>query len=199
MAPERDDVASPLPAATLFQRRVAARFAGSAQIWWGAAVVFFVITIAIASDIAVRSVAYDRQADGYDGDVEPRPDTHLMKGDVSNDDALHYRFRDSDGVEHRGTSYAAHPPRISDDAPFRVEYRSDDPSVSRIVGTRRHASSPWLLTLGLISLVVMIAACIDTARTRDGRSSLPAGVLLCLPIASGIGLILTIVMIATPR
>lgn len=56
---------------------------------------------------------------------------------------VHYTFLDGAGAERKGASYTVSPP--ADAASWRVDYRGDEPSVSRLEGMRRRPFSAVML------------------------------------------------------
>ena len=61
---------------------------------------------------------------------------------------VHYTFLDGAGAEHRGASYTTMPP--ADASRWRVDYRGDEPSESRLYGMKRRPSSALFLLFLLV-------------------------------------------------
>ncbi len=85
--------------------------------------------------------------------------------------AVRYEFTDSRGVAHQGRSYtlgSLHAPG----APVKVEYRADDPEVSRIVNARSAPAPIWVLLVIMIFPTIGVLFLLFGLREGIRRASL---------------------------
>lgn len=99
------------------------------------------------SDLSFLGADYDRQATATVTSIEQTSSSENKRKIYR----VHYTFVDESGVERRGESYTKDPPR--EPASWQVEYRSGDPSESRLAGMRTRPFSPFLLMVLIFPLV----------------------------------------------
>ena len=105
----------------------------------------FVLAFLPALDLGLAT--YDRQATATVTEIE-KTNSEENEQPIYR---VHYAFLDAAGGEHRGASYSKSPPAAP--TSWRVDYRGDDPSQSRLEDMRRRPFSPLLLFVLVFPIV----------------------------------------------
>lgn len=158
-----ESTASPAERGVPVSVRVVALFGGFIQTfgwcWFGFSMIFVWVFMPLADvsslwrfsgDMLQATAVVTRVSDtNYsEGGSDDTPGTPVYRVD--------YEFRDGSGITRQGVGYTLGS-KYAQGAPAAIEYRGDDPTVSRIIGERTSPAPLWILPLvGLFPAVGLI-------------------------------------------
>jgi hypothetical protein len=145
-------------------------FSRAAVFGWLVASFGMLATLVVLPAADLSFATYDRQAIATTTGIE-ETSSRERKREIY---GVSYTFRDEAGIEHRGESYTTEPPAIP--GTWEVEYRSDEPSESRLSGMRRRPFPMWIVLVLVFPIAGLGIVLEQLARAIRSRRLLRHGV-----------------------